>query len=270
MHRSLVYEMSLGSSKLNLSRDVRVPLFVCSHERSGTHFIMNALATCTNYTVNNHLNLDYDPFGSVVDFYSNKSIAYFINSLSAVNYANNTYSLSSIIKSHHRPWHLKYILSTGFPAIYIMRNPVDVFISFWKMVHKWNWLCDQTPFPESPYLFCKSSPSGRALNYQTYQNSTFFDRWATHLTEWLDYVDSNPTNIAVLNYFDLVDNFQNTVKNVVNKLNLDLLNEPIMPSKNINVVSGSEIYLSNDDIANLRDYCYDRIVEYPRLKLIFN
>ena len=57
---------------LSCSEKVKIPLMVCSHERSGTHFMMNSISECTEYTVNPFLNFDYMPLDSFVNFFQRK------------------------------------------------------------------------------------------------------------------------------------------------------------------------------------------------------
>ena len=76
--------INLGSLDLSCSEKVYVPLMVCSHERSGTHFMMNSISKCTEYTASPFLNYDYLPLGSVVNFFSEQSIS----SLSHIKQAN--------------------------------------------------------------------------------------------------------------------------------------------------------------------------------------
>ena len=42
--------LDLGKMSMKMSDKVSFPIMVCSHERSGTHFLMNALSNCTHYT----------------------------------------------------------------------------------------------------------------------------------------------------------------------------------------------------------------------------
>ena len=52
-----------------VSADVDRPLMVCSHERSGTHFLMNSIANITKYTQEPFLNYDLRPLGANVNFF---------------------------------------------------------------------------------------------------------------------------------------------------------------------------------------------------------
>ena len=86
---------------LLISENIKKVLCVCSHERSGTHFLMNSISINSNYSVNPFLNFDLIPFGDMVNFYSPKEVEDFINEISSMTHSNQKYKLSSIIKSHH-------------------------------------------------------------------------------------------------------------------------------------------------------------------------
>ena len=95
------YKINGPSFVLSCSEKVKIPLMVCSHERSGTHFMMNSISECTEYTVNPFLNFDYMPLGSFVNFFSKESINKFLFSLQDINQNEyNSYCVNSIIKSH--------------------------------------------------------------------------------------------------------------------------------------------------------------------------
>ena len=84
------YKINGPSFALSSSEKVKIPLMVCSHERSGTHFMMNSISECTEYTVNPFLNFDYMPLGSFVNFFSKESMNKFLFSLQDIS--KNEYS----------------------------------------------------------------------------------------------------------------------------------------------------------------------------------
>ena len=79
------YKINGPSFVLSCSEKVKIPLMVCSHERSGTHFMMNSISECTEYTVNPFLNFDYMPLGSFVNFFSKESMNKFLFSLQDIS-----------------------------------------------------------------------------------------------------------------------------------------------------------------------------------------
>ena len=65
-------KIKLPEINLSISNKVNFPLMVCSHERSGTHFMMNGLSTCTEYTKDPYLDFDYCTLGPIVNFFGLK------------------------------------------------------------------------------------------------------------------------------------------------------------------------------------------------------
>ena len=62
-----------------LEENVSKLLIVCSHERSGTHFLMNSISNNSNYTVKPFLNFDTMPLGDIVNFYKKKKCSTIFN-----------------------------------------------------------------------------------------------------------------------------------------------------------------------------------------------
>ena len=90
------YKINGPSFVESCSEKVKIPLMVCSHERSGTHFMMNSISECTEYTVSPFLNFDYMPLGSFVNFFSKeKKISLVIHFAAEVG-VRNSYSKPEI------------------------------------------------------------------------------------------------------------------------------------------------------------------------------
>ena len=130
---------------------------VCSHERSGTHFLMNSLSSSTFYTVEPFLNYDYLPLGSSLNFYSKKNIFSFIQKCSNISTSNGNFCINSILKSHFPISLLGNNSNEILKIAYIYRNPIDVFISYWKFLHKWDWF--EGPKLNCPLELMKTKPS---------------------------------------------------------------------------------------------------------------
>src|SRR5580692_3676771 len=73
----------------------RPAVMVVSHERSGTHFLMNSLAACYGYVSLPWINFDH-PTQSVLDIYSRGAIRDLL-----LGMANRP--MANIVKSHHPP-----------------------------------------------------------------------------------------------------------------------------------------------------------------------
>lgn len=125
--------------KLLASDKIKKTLCVCSHERSGTHFLMNSIAANSKYSVDPFLNFDSNFFGDMVNFYSTKGIENFFKKIISVSSNNKTYYLSSIEKNHHNCIYFNNLFNNpNFIFIYIYRNPIDTLISYWNYINYWD------------------------------------------------------------------------------------------------------------------------------------
>ena len=159
------FQINGNSIELSSSKKVNTPLLICSHERSGTHFMMNSIAKCTHYTVSPYLNFDYMPLGSFVNFFSEKSVNNFFKTIKTVRLSDSNNSCTnSIIKSHFPLSLLGHAERNLCKIVYIYRNPKDVFISYWKFLHRWDWF--EGPKLDSPLDLMKIQPRGQSQRYQ--------------------------------------------------------------------------------------------------------
>ena len=148
-------------------------VIVASHERSGTHFLINTLA----------LNFDFAPrhvdsdISSGADFYIRSRFQTFLECL---RHAGS----GRIIKEHH---HLAFFdglldrLREDFAVFYIYRNPADVMCSHWHYVRNTE---RQGPVTATPGAFMRAAPCGGMLRYQMEQQATVLDRWRSHVDAW--------------------------------------------------------------------------------------
>ena len=110
------------------SAERRDQILVSSHERSGTHFLINSITMNTDYRNDPVVDFDIFPVGSFVNFTQPASVADFFNTLNEKNCA-------SVVKSHFSAdffldFDGKYILPENVRTVYIVRNPVDTLSSF--------------------------------------------------------------------------------------------------------------------------------------------
>ena len=247
---------------VSVSNEVKSPLMVCSHERSGTHFLMNSLSSCTSYTNKPFLNYDYINLGSAINFYSEKSIFSFIQNCSNISINSDLYYVNSIIKSHF-PLPLIGKDSINILKIsYVYRNPVDVFISFWKFLHKLDWF--EGPKINCPLELMKYTPCGQSQRYQIQNYHTYFSRWANHVSS--AYLASQKhKNIICINYSDLLNNHSNSIKDLCNKHSLKIIKEPKIPNKNNYVEGDGSLNISEDIRVEMKEYCRNEIQKYKYL-----
>lgn len=202
-------------------------ILVVTHERSGTHFLMNSLALNLSYIARPWLNVDFE---HGINFHSAEAFAGFFRLFQGKPVLN-------IGKSHHCFGFYENFaeqLMEEFQIIYVHRDPRDVMVSFWRLVNSLPW--DEGPKTATPAEFMRRPPSGAMLRYQKHQAETILDRWADHLRGWtIDAPEPLRRNIIYLRFEDLRQNFQATVKDLADRLGLTCP-APRMPSPDRNVV----------------------------------
>ena len=253
--------INLGRLDLSCLEKVYVPLMVCSHERSGTHFMMNSISKCTEYTASPFLNFDYHPLGSVVNFFSEQSIRNFLNSIKNIRHNSLNYSTNSIIKSHFPLTLMGKNDQNICKVIYIYRNPEEVFTSFWKFLNRWDWF--EGPKLNSPLELMKSNPKGQSQRYQVENYKNYFERWALHIINAKE-AQSYSNNIVMVNYSDLEKNYKKTVKNICNQLDIDILSTLSKPIRE-DYIHGKDIKISYKDKKIMKSYISKEIKKFPEL-----
>ena len=256
------FKINGPSVNLSYSEKVKFPLIVCSHERSGTHFMMNSISECTEYTSNPFLNFDYIPLGSFVNFFSQASTYKFLNSLKNVRiHDNSTCCTNSIIKSHFPLSLLSQDSINECKIIYVYRNPLEVFESYWKFLHRWNWF--EGPKLQTPLELMKSNPKGQSQRYQIENFKSYFARWASHVIDAKE-LSKNSNNILLINYDELKNNFKKTIKKISNKLEIDIINSPRKPDKE-KYIHGKKIELDQKEKKLMKDFIHDEIKQFTSL-----
>tara|TARA_Y200000002_G_scaffold382839_1_gene401605 strand:- start:2611 stop:3417 length:807 start_codon:yes stop_codon:yes gene_type:complete len=256
------FQINGNSIELSSSKKVNTPLLVCSHERSGTHFMMNSIAKCTHYTVSPYLNFDYMPLGSFVNFFSEKSINNFLKIIKNVRLSDsNNACTNSIIKSHFPLSLLGDGKRNLCKIVYIYRNPEEVFISYWKFLHRWDWF--EGPKLDSPVDLMKIQPRGQSQRYQIETYDNYFSRWASHIIN-AEKVKRNFPNLVLINYSELKNNYKKTIKYICNQLEIDVISPPTKPDKN-NYIQGSDMNISYKEKQLMNTFIKEEIQKFPNL-----
>jgi hypothetical protein len=175
---------------------------VVSHERSGTHFLMNSVARGYGYVANPWINLDLYPFA--INFHFPPEIERVLTSLHRLRSA-------SIVKSHHPAGFFGGLLDRllqHYVILYIYRDPVDVMLSFFQFVHHRQW--HEGPRTEDPLAFARAEPEGQLLRYQTHQHRSMLHRWQSHVEGWLAAAAGRP-RLVTLRYENLRDDYGATL-----------------------------------------------------------
>ena len=256
-------KIKLPEINLSISNKVNFPLMVCSHERSGTHFMMNGLSTCTEYTKDPYLDFDYCTLGPIVNFFWTEVINNFLNSLTNIKIKNKNdiYCAKNILKSHFSLKLLGERYKGNCKIVYIYRNPKDVFISYWKFLNNWKWF--EGPKLQSPLELMRTPPQGQSQRYQLENYQNYFARWAFHVIDAKKAAEESP-NIIFLNYSELLNNYTYTINSVCDYLNIKLLNAPIEPNRD-EFVHGKNIQISIEEESLIEEFISKEIIKYPDL-----
>jgi hypothetical protein len=192
------------------------PFYVVSHERSGTHFLINTLLK------NAVLRPEYHDTGEWVGPYASGQNGQFahIDALRA-----NWESLParvSIIKTHSD----RELFDFRYPkakVVYVLRDPRDTLVSFyhylkdppnknfrWNAEHRYASLSEFLRRPLSSFLRWSYSRHGKS--------DTVAERWANHVKGWLGAGDA-----AVVRYEEIKTDFRRVLGRLSPSLNLTLL-----------------------------------------------
>lgn len=199
-------------------------IIINSHERAGTHFLMNSIANNFGYLSHPWIDLDNLPFLPYVP--SNMLMM-----LKMV--ADNEKTKNGIVKSHYNGHFFtdKVLeeLSERYHIFYIHRNVEDTLKSCMKHFNDikekqgWNGGTQCKTYEE----FVKAEPWGAMLRYQYQQYSTMIARLEDHHKSWL-----NREHVIYIDFKELDENFNNTINSLAIKLDMQLFHgTPIKPTK---------------------------------------
>lgn len=178
------------------------PIIVITHERSGTHLLIN----CINYDIKgNFLTIGYTDNKEDFNLKSYKHIAY-------KDVMSNAYIPNSVNKSHHQVEFMEDYLNflfNKYKVIYVKRDIKDVLTSYYKFIPK----PDETTFPSfEEWVFSKPDVIGRKF-LQPYapdphiivEPENYVHRWFLHTNGWLKHKDK----MLVVNYENMIKDYQN-------------------------------------------------------------
>ena len=249
---------------IEVSRNIDSLLMVCSHERSGTHFLMNSISNCTDYTSEPWLDYDLVPFGGVTNFFNEKSTNELIRRLANMD-TDEKQVCASILKSHF-PLSLlgEEIPNLPIKIIYIYRDPVEVITSLWKLFHEWDWL--EGAKTNSPLDLAKHIPIGQSQRFQKQTCPTYFIRWASHVKDGIT-ASLKSNNVTAINYKNLLKYHDKVITKACLDLGINLLSRPIKPIKETSFyVKSKELHVNHSTHQALRKYCSEELVKFPKVK----
>lgn len=178
------------------------PVIVLTHERSGTHLLIN----CINIEKNGQFfTIGYTPNPADFNLKSYKHITY-------RDIASNAYLPNSVSKSHHQVEfaedYLDFLFSK-YRVIYVKRDIKDVLNSYYKFIPK----PEEKNFPAfEDWVFSKPDDIGRQF-LQPYapdphiivEPENYVHRWFLHTNGWLKHKDK----MLVVNYEDMLADYPN-------------------------------------------------------------
>jgi len=192
--------------KLIFAEKPQKKVIVFSHERSGTHFLMNTLAENFGYITNSWVNLDLE-LG--VHFYSPHIFHQMFQQL-------HDKPVLNIFKSHHSFAFVENFieyLTDQFHVFYVYRDPRDVMVSFRRILEKYDW--DRGPKAATVGEFMRAEPLGDILRYQKRQMPTILHRWVSHVEGWIDCQERlGKDKVFSVYYDDLDTRFNATVQDI--------------------------------------------------------
>jgi hypothetical protein len=159
------YELYLQPPKIRIraSSQVKCGLVINSHERSGTHFLMNSLESCTRYTAHPYLDYDTNPLAGLVSFYSKQSASAFFSRMTQIRASGDALCITSLVKSHFPADLLADCTGSRLRLVYIYRNPVDTIMSLWRFFLRFP---NEGPCLQSPLDLAMATPERSSQRYQ--------------------------------------------------------------------------------------------------------
>lgn len=182
-------------------------VLVVSHERSGTHFLINALAQNFGFLPNQ---IDIDGRQRVNWANPAESAAWFAQFRGR--------PIANVFKSHHDAAFFRPLLGSladEFRIFYIHRDGRDVMTSFWRYLHQvapgWG------PRAETVGAFLRTYPTGGIVQYQSRYHLTMLERWVAHVADWHDL----RSQVHLIGYEMLHLRFEETMEDVAHYLHWD-------------------------------------------------
>ena len=182
-------------------------LLVTSHERSGTHFLMNSIDSAFKYySSKKFINFDYQRLGSFLNFHSNKSLEDFFSNL----HKNKN---ASIFKSHFNASifeNLDQKIVEKIKFIYVYRNLIETMKSFWIFINNVKW--NEGPKIKIFSKFCFEKPRGQLVRYDNFIGNNLIERYFYNLKSWINF--SKKYEILFINYKDLSENYEKSLDKI--------------------------------------------------------
>lgn len=232
-------------------------ILVVTHERSGTHLVINI--------INIKNNGDFIPIGKLPKYETIFTLENYIKYVKR-HTIYSIYESNLVFKSHHQIQFFEPIIEKlfdNFKVIYVKRDIKDVLISYYKFLNGkgFDENGNSKPienFPEfKNWIFMKPCDVG----YKYFEKhpdphifiepEDYIERLIMHECGWMKYKDK----ILTINYEDVLNNFSFTKKQIENFINKKIADEiPNLHDKKLPNFSpnkgivGSHIEVMNDEL----------------------
>jgi Sulfotransferase domain len=229
----------------------RPKLLVVSHERSGTHFLMNSIAKSFGYIANPWVNFDNTTLQ--INFHADGDVEQFFGQFRG-RFPTN------IFKSHHPFAFFENSLHSfidEFHILYIYRDPRDVMVSLWHYLNKLPW--HEGPKSASPKELIRAQPSGQMLRYQYFQEPSLIHRWRSHVDGWtLRVPERYRSRITLVGFRDLATNYEQAIRSIGPVLGEPVsFEKPTLDDSSVlphqGVVGSHKSYFDAEDLKLFRD-----------------
>lgn len=237
------------SGNFALFPEMRHAAMVVSHERSGTHFLMNSLANCYGYVTTPWIDFDRPTFN--INYYYLPEVRDLLLAL-----ANRP--MANVVKSHHAVEFFNGELrriTERYVVFVICRHPAPTMLSFWRFLHQWPW--NEGPKTVDPLAFAGAEPWGRLMRFQMRQSASMLARWAAHVDGWVAAAARFP-RVVIVRYEDLDENFDSTMQGFAQHLGRPP-QSIVRPGRDYNVIPSGPLDPigngSSPDLEALRELC---------------
>jgi len=215
------------------SERVTCNLMVSSHERSGTHFLINSIALNSPYTSEPEISFDPWASGNIANYCSYSSVQNVFDMLQRNN-------CNSVIKNH---FHADFFFDASGGSVlgttktlHVIRDPIEVLASFRRFIHH----LSEKGHREGPLLhdrldFMLAEPVWNMLRYQPRQYGSIIERWIDHSAAWLKVAEGH-SNVRVVRYDDLNRDYEATITGVLAFLGHPPARQIRRPDARINTV----------------------------------
>lgn len=247
------------------SAQVNCNLMVSSHERSGTHFAINAIALNAPYTSDPEIAFDPWASGNIANYCSFRSVQNLFDTLQRNN-------CNSVIKNH---FHADFFFDgsggsvlASTKVVHVIRDPVEVLASFRRFIQH---LSDkghrEGPLLHDRLAFMLAEPAWNMLRYQPRQYGSIIERWIDHSAAWLRAAAQHP-NVRVVRYRDLNEDYEATLSGLLAFLGHPAAKPLRRPDAKINTVYiPNNESLSPEEKHDLTQALRDRLAPDVRTRL---